>query len=72
MFQWNLFHQYSHESMDGQVTANYIVAQQERQPGLSFYCFKSFENVTFKSIHIYTCKKVLLTLIHVIYDFTVS
>jgi len=34
-----------------EVTANYRVSQQERQSGFSFYCFVSFENVTFKSVY---------------------
>jgi hypothetical protein len=55
-----------------QVTANYRVSQQTRQSGFSFYCFRSFENVTFKSIHTYIhLKKMFLTLHHISMIFTV-
>ena len=40
-----------------QVTANYRVSHQERQSGFSFYCFTFYENVTLKSMHMYTWKK---------------
>jgi len=49
------------------------VSQQERKSGFSFCFFISIENDTFKSVQAYVLKKgLLLTLHHIIYDFTVS